>query len=183
MYENFLRGRKKAVWVSISGDLCVDSKRDFTDIGMAGVELHNFKDTPAKQKIKAKEGVLFSTYSLLAQKASSGKAKSRLEKIIDWLGTDFEGPIVFDEAHKAKNDTNTGKAVIELQKRLPLARILYVSATGASEPDHMRYMTRLGLWGEETAFTDHKHFSKSMKKGCVVFLLAISRASFYSGPL
>ncbi len=43
----------------------------------------------------------------------------------------------------AKNPTNAGKAVIELQQRLPMARVIYVSATGASEPGHMRYMTRV----------------------------------------
>ena len=60
--------------------------------------------------------------------------------------------------HRAKNlwtgsssgqgkATKTGTTVMELQKRLPKARIIYASATGASEPRHMAYMTRLGIWG------------------------------------
>lgn len=40
--------------------------------------------------------------------------------------------IVFDECHKAKNATSTkmGKAVLDLQNKLPQARVVYASATG-----------------------------------------------------
>jgi len=34
-----------------------------------------------------------------------------------------------------------------LQLKVPDARILYSSATGASEPRNLAYMTRLGMWG------------------------------------
>lgn len=40
-----------------------------------------------------------------------------------------------------------GLTVLELQNKLPKARVIYASATGASEPRNMAYMTRLGeLW-------------------------------------
>jgi hypothetical protein len=39
--------------------------------------------------------------------------------------------------------TKTGLAVLELQNKLPNARIVYVTATGASEPRHLGYMVRL----------------------------------------
>lgn len=42
--------------------------------------------------------------------------------------------------------------MLQLQARLPLARVLYASATGVSEPEHLAYMERLGLWGEGSAF-------------------------------
>ena len=45
-----------------------------------------------------------------------------------------------------------GQAVNEIQELLPLARIVYCSATGCSEAMHMAYMTRLGLWGPGTLF-------------------------------
>jgi hypothetical protein len=41
---------------------------------------------------------------------------------------------------------------MELQRRLPNARIMYVSATGASEAENLCYMERLGLWGPGSAF-------------------------------
>ena len=67
---------------------------------------------------------------------------------------------MFDECHRAKNlcpvgsskPTKTGLTVLELQNKLPKARIIYASATGASEPRNMAYMTRLGLWGPGTPF-------------------------------
>lgn len=33
VFENFIRGRRKAVWLSASADLHVDAQRDFADIG------------------------------------------------------------------------------------------------------------------------------------------------------
>ena len=81
--------------------------------------------------------------------------------------------IVFDECHKAKNYMSSateqgksnekkkqcskiGKAVVELQDLLPNARVLYVSATGATDVCHLGYMTRLGLWGQSRSFRDRK---------------------------
>jgi hypothetical protein len=87
-------------------------------------------------------------------------------------GESFDGVIIFDEAHKAKNlvpcgsakPTKTGLAVLELQEKLPNARIVYASATGASEPKNMAYMVRLGLWGVGTPFTDFNDFIQSIEK-------------------
>lgn len=66
------------------------------------------------------------------------KYNSRLKQLVEWCGQDFEGVIIFDECHKAKNlvasgkekQTKTGLAVLELQLALPLARVVYASATG-----------------------------------------------------
>ena len=105
------------------------------------------------------EGVMFSTYSTLI--ANSKKAKhTRLEQLIQWAGENFDGAIIFDECHKAKNiypdgskkSTLTGLAILQLQKKLPNARIIYASATGASEPKNMAYMVRLGLWSQGSPF-------------------------------
>jgi P-loop containing NTP hydrolase pore-1 len=48
---------------------------------------------------------------------------------------------VFDEGHAAKNlrpgkagSSMTGQKVFALQEQLPKARVVYVSATGATEP-------------------------------------------------
>ena len=50
------------------------------------------------------------------------------------------------------------QAVIEIQRRLPNARVLYVSATGATESSNLGYMQRLGLWGVGTAFETRSMF-------------------------
>ncbi|CAE7769284.1 FGT1, partial [Symbiodinium microadriaticum] len=112
-----------------------------------------------------KEGVLFVTYSSLvaSRKGRTLKklSKSRLDQVIKWCGGEsFDGCIMFDECHRAKNfimggkgkSTRSGQAVFDMQEALPLARVVYCSATGVTDPVNMGYMTRLGLWGEGTSF-------------------------------
>lgn len=60
--------------------------------------------------------------------------------------------------------TKTGLTVLELQNRLPKARVVYASATGASEPRNMAYMTRLGIWGEGTPFPEFSDFISAVEK-------------------
>lgn len=48
--------------------------------------------------------------------------------------------------------------MLELQQKLPNSRVVYSSATGATEPKNMAYMTRLGLWGKGTPFADFNAF-------------------------
>lgn len=45
-----------------------------------------------------------------------------------------------------------------LQEMLPEARVVYCSATGASEPRNLGYMVRLGLWGDGTSFQNFQKF-------------------------
>ena len=47
------------------------------------------------------EGVIFLTYSSLT--SSSDKGDTRLQQLVDWAGPHFDGLIIFDECHKAKN--------------------------------------------------------------------------------
>ncbi len=40
IYENFLRGRNRAIWVSVSNDLKYDAERDLDDIGAKAIKVH-----------------------------------------------------------------------------------------------------------------------------------------------
>ena len=40
IFENFVKGRKKAIWVSVSNDLKYDSERDLNDIGANKIEVY-----------------------------------------------------------------------------------------------------------------------------------------------
>ena len=51
-----------------------------------------------------------------------------------------------------------------MQVQLPKARIVYASATGASEPKHMAYMVRLGIWGKGSPFRDFNDFLAAVEK-------------------
>nr|XP_020508224.2 LOW QUALITY PROTEIN: protein strawberry notch homolog 2-like [Labrus bergylta] len=164
--ENYLKGRKKSLWFSISNDLKFDAERDLKDIDALNIPVH------ALNKIKygdtaTSEGVLFATYSaLIGESQAGGQHRTRIKQILDWCKPDFDGVIIFDECHKAKNATSTkmGKAVLDLQNKLPRARVVYASATGASEPKNMIYMSRLGIWGEGTPFRAFEDFLHAIEK-------------------
>ncbi|VDN09853.1 unnamed protein product, partial [Dibothriocephalus latus] len=184
IYENYLQHRKKAIWLSVSNDLRVDAERDLADVGLGRVKVHSlnkfrYARISGKANGRVKKGVLFSTYSSLigeSQGSAKAKYKTRLKQIVHWCGKDFDGvvrlDIVFDECHRAKNltpsgsqkPTKTGLTVLELQNRLPNARIVYASATGATEPRNMAYMTRLGLWGEGTPFPTFLSFIQTLER-------------------
>ncbi|XP_049824362.1 protein strawberry notch isoform X2 [Aethina tumida] len=179
IYENYLKGRKRAIWVSVSNDLKYDAERDLRDIGAGKIDVHalnKFKYAKISSAINnnVKKGVVFSTYSALIGESNSagGKYKSRLKQLLQWCGQDFDGLIIFDECHRAKNlcpvgsskPTKTGLTVLELQNKLPKARVVYASATGASEPRNMAYMVRLGMWGEGTPFGEFADFISAVEK-------------------
>ncbi|XP_057319097.1 protein strawberry notch-like isoform X4 [Microplitis mediator] len=180
IFENYLKGRKRAIWVSVSNDLKYDAERDLKDIGAGKIDVHplnKFKYAKISSAVNGnvKKGVIFSTYSaLIGESSQSGgaKYKSRLKQLLQWCGDDFDGLIIFDECHRAKNlcptgsskPTKTGLTVLELQTKLPKARVVYASATGASEPRNMAYMVRLGMWGEGTPFAEFNDFIAAVEK-------------------
>lgn len=172
--DNFNQGRRKALWISVTQDLMEDAKRDWGDLGGDTNLIFN-KD--ALEKILKKggnvsqEGILFTTYTTLGTKPKAGsKKKSNLEIISEWLGKDFDGVIIYDEAHKMNNLIPTkGKrgqqnaavsaiAADNIQEMFPKARVVYMSATGASEVKDLCFASRLGIWGEGTPFVDAKDF-------------------------
>lgn len=179
IFENYLLGRKRSLWLSVSSDLKYDAERDLRDIGAKNIKVHalnkfKYAKISGKENGSVKKGCLFATYSSLIGECRTAKSKyrTRLKQIIQWCGQDFEGVIVLDECHRAKNlvptagskPTKTGRMVMELQKALPNARIVYASATGATEPRNMAYMTRLGLWGEGQAFPEFADFINAVEK-------------------
>ena len=166
------RGRAKHLWFSTSSDLRHDAQRDLRDLG-CHVAVHDGaqeldRGTLGLGMAKGlKEGVLFSTYAtLVSAGAQKQKGKSRLQQLVDWCGgAAFDGALLFDECHKAKNYTGkeetsskVSQAVLELQRLLPRARVVYCSATGASELSNMAYMERLALWGPSSAFKSFDDF-------------------------
>jgi hypothetical protein len=56
------------------------------------------------------------------------------------------------------------QAVLALQRRCPQARVMYVSATGATEAENLCYMERLGLWGQGTSFGTRAEFVQLLNK-------------------
>lgn len=107
--------------------------------------------------------------------------------MVEWLGKDFDGVIAFDEAHSMGNaiaikgkrgvrrPSQQALAGINLQRELPNARVVYVSATGATEVSNLSYADRLGLWGEGTPFADVNEFVNGVSAGGIAAMELISR--------
>ncbi|MBL0916672.1 MAG: strawberry notch family protein, partial [Sphingopyxis sp.] len=136
--DNMLKGRKRAVWLSISDRLLEDAQRDWSALGQERLLVTPLSRYRQGTPIKLAEGILFTTYATLRSQAREGKA-SRVEQIVEWLGADFDGVIIFDEAHAMANaaggkgdrgeqkPSQQGRAGLRLQHALPDARIVYVS--------------------------------------------------------
>jgi hypothetical protein len=179
--DNWFQNRRRAVWFSVNNDLLDSTRRDLNDLGV-DIPLAKINDDPAAGDISLRRGVIFSSYGSLIASAKNGAR--RLDQIQRWLGSD--GVIIFDEAHKAKNalaggrgePTLTGQAVIDLQDAThnPDYRVVYSSATGATDVRNMAYMTRLGLWGKGTSFPDgFKDFMEDIDGGGVGAMEMVSR--------
>lgn len=116
---------------------------------------------------------------------------SRLDQVIQWLKRCPDGSpfIALDECHRAKNlvpekGTNqvasqTGLAVDHLQADLPLAKVLYSSATGASEPRNLAYMTRLGMFGFEDTAKMIELLEKSKKGALELAAMSLKATGTY----
>jgi predicted RNA methylase len=193
--DNWLKGRRRAVWISKSDKLIEDAERDWTAIGGYRSDIVPLSRFRQGASIALDEGILFTTYATLRTQAKGDKS-SRIQQIIEWLGRDpgseagtgFDGVVVFDEAHAMANaagdkgergekkPSQQGQAGLRLQHALHDARILYVSATGATTVQNLAYAARLGLWGTgDFPFATRADFVASMEKGGVAAMEVLAR--------
>jgi len=182
--DNMVQGRKKAVWISKSSNLHPDAQRDWADIGGNKDDVFSFSKTKLGEKITQDSGILFSSYDTLATEKAD---KNRLQQIVDWLGKDFDGVIAFDEAHNMGNllgkQGSRGKtkpaakalAGAKLQEMLPNARVVYVSATAATDVNELAFAQRLGLWGKGTQFHDVNDFVSKISSGGLAAMELVAR--------
>ncbi len=69
-----------------------------------------------------------------------------------------------------------GRAGLRLQHALPNARVVYVSATGATTVHNLAYAQRLGLWGgEDFPFATRAEFVEAIEAGGVAAMEVLAR--------
>ena len=69
-----------------------------------------------------------------------------------------------------------GRAGLRLQHALPNARVVYVSATGATTVHNLAYAQRLGLWGgEDFPFATRAEFVEAIEDGGVAAMEVLAR--------
>jgi hypothetical protein len=187
LLDNWVRGRRKALWISKSDKLLEDAQRDWSALGQERLLVTPLSHFAQGRDIPLAEGILFTTYATLRSEERGAK-KSRVDQIVDWLGADFDGVILFDESHAMANaaggkgergDTmasQQGRAGLRLQHKLPNARVVYVSATGATTVHNLAYAQRLGLWGgEDFPFQTRAEFVEAIEAGGVAAMEVLAR--------
>ncbi len=193
--DNWMQGRKRALWLSQSDKLLEDARRDWTALGGHSDQVIPLGKFRQGAEIPHPEGILFATYATLRSPSRQDKP-SRLDQIVRWLAGSlededlltFDGAVVFDEAHAMANAAGSkgergdvkpsqqGRAGLRLQNALPDARIAYVSATGATTVPGLAYAGRLGLWGsDETPFEKRTEFVSAMEAGGVAAMEVVAR--------
>ena len=187
LLDNWAQGRRKALWISKSDKLLEDAQRDWSALGQERLLVTPLSRFGQGRDIPLTEGILFTTYATLRSE-ERGARKSRVDQIVDWLGADFDGVILFDESHALANaagskgergDTEAsqqGRAGLRLQHKLPNARVVYVSATGATTVHNLAYAQRLGLWGgEDFPFATRAEFVEAIEAGGVAAMEVLAR--------
>jgi predicted RNA methylase len=187
LLDNWLQGRRRAVWISKSDKLIEDAKRDWTALGMERLLITPLARFRQGSPIRLEQGILFATYATLRTDAREERV-SRVQQIVDWLGSDFDGVIVFDESHAMANaaggkgergeqaPSQQGRAGLRLQHALPNSRVVYVSATGATTVHNLAYAQRLGLWGgEDFPFATRAEFVAAIEAGGVAAMEVLAR--------
>ncbi|MER9437205.1 strawberry notch family protein [Mesorhizobium sp. M0618] len=185
--DNWMQGRRKAVWISKSDKLIEDARRDWSALGMERLLVTPLSRFPQGRPVTLAEGILFTTYATL-RSDDRGEKVSRVKQIVEWLGPDFDGAIIFDEAHAMQNaaggksergdaaPSQQGRAGLRLQHALPNARIVYASATGATTVHNLAYAQRLGLWGGELfPFSTRAEFVEAIEAGGVAAMEVLAR--------
>jgi predicted RNA methylase len=187
LLDNWGKGRRRAVWVSKSDKLLEDAQRDWSALGQERLLVTPQSRFRPGTPIRLQEGILFTTYATLRSEAR-GDQGSRVGQIVDWLGSDFDGVIIFDESHAMQNAgggksergdveaSQQGRAGLRLQHALAEARILYVSATGATTVQNLAYAQRLGLWGDDAfPFANRSEFVEAIEAGGVAAMEVLAR--------
>jgi len=185
--DNWLKGRRRALWISKSDKLLEDAQRDWSALQQEKLLVTPLSRFRQGAPVKLGEAILFTTYATLRSQGREGKA-SRIEQIVEWLGRDFDGVIIFDEAHAMANaaggkgergdqkPSQQGRAGLRLQHALPEARIVYVSATGATTVQNLAYAQRLGLWGgSDFPFVSRADFVAAIEDGGVAAMEVLAR--------
>ncbi|WP_331375356.1 strawberry notch-like NTP hydrolase domain-containing protein [Sinorhizobium chiapasense] len=198
--DNWLKGRRRHVWISKSDKLLEDAQRDWAALGQEKLLVTPLSRFRQGTPIRLDEGILFTTFATLRSDEREGK-RSRIQQIVDWLrheagsgeaatgdARNFDGVIVFDEGHAmanaaggksdrgAKAASQQGRAGLRLQRALPDARIVYVSATGATEVEALAYAERLGLWGSaDFPFPTRSEFVAAIEDGGVAAMEVLAR--------
>src|SRR3546814_2346815 len=77
--DNWLKGRRRALWISKSDKLLKDAQRDWSALGQERLLVTPLSRFRQGTPVRLAEGILFTTYATLRSQGREGKA-SRIER-------------------------------------------------------------------------------------------------------
>ena len=186
LLDNWLKGRRRAVWVSKSDKLIEDAERDWSAIG-GTLRSRAVVALPAGHADPPDEGILFTTYATLRTDAREERV-SRVQQIVDWLGRDFDGVIVFDESarhaecrRRQERARRAGTVAARPGRAAPAARAARCPCPlrlGNRRHDgaQPRLCARLGLWGGgDFPFATRADFVAAIEGGGIAAMEVLAR--------
>lgn len=132
-------------------------------------------DYEARGELPDRDAVIVTSYALI-------RNDDRYEALLAWAQArgEYHGFLIFDEAQNMRNaiedefeegakrmfgtnQSQQGMRGVAIQEALPDARVVYMSATMATDVFNLGYAPRLGLWGRNAPFSSISHFLEAMK--------------------
>lgn len=203
--DNWNQGRKKMLWISAKAGLFKDIQDEMSAIGFDLKNFFNGNLKGGKEMVGRKEGIVYVTYNSMISKydgldphvdpdkpakllpPENPEKPSRMHRLYNYLGPDFDGVIAFDESHYAGNAMDLagsrgvkrasarGMMVLDVQRLYPKARVVYSSATGATDVSNLSYADRLGIWGPGTPFPQKAAFFNAIQAGGLSAMEIVAR--------
>ena len=194
--DRWLRGAKRALWISQSTRLLEDAARLARDRPRRARRVPARRLPPGPADPPRDRHPVHHLRHAALPRPRRGPRPARPDRPLARRrhgrrrrATRSTASIVFDEAHamvaaagpasKTRGEgkpSQQGLAGLRLQHALPNARVLYASATGATTVHGLAYAARLGLWGgDATAFSDRADFVSAMERGGVAAMEIVAR--------
>ena len=146
----------------------------------ASLPIHLFNDVKSPGGITANNGVVAVTYAMLRQRAEDGHFPN-VDLLVGWmLKGGLDGCLILDESQALRNTqdaaeasknsyhaasgSDQAEAAVQLMESLLDARIVYASATGATQLPNLAYMSRLGIWGPGTPYKNFADFADKFER-------------------
>ena len=193
--DNWLRGRRKALWISKSDKLIEDAQRDWSALGRSACWSRRCRVSRKASQSRSRKASCSPPMRRCARMiaATNSRASNRSST---GLAAILTASSIFDESHAMQNAgggkgergdvaaSQQGRAGLRLQHALPNARIVYVSATGATTVHNLAYAQRLGLWGgEDFPFATRAEFVEAIEDGGVAAMEVLARDLKRARPL
>ena len=188
LLDNWLKGRRRAVWVSKSDKLIEDAQRDWSALGQERLLVTPLSRFRQGTPIRLAEGILFTTYATLRSEARDDKA-SRVKQIVDWLGSRFRRrdrvrreptpcrtPPAAKGSAAIKRPRSRAAPACAFSTRCPKPASSMSRRPAPPRVHNLAYAQRLGLWGgEDFPFATRAEFVEAIEAGGVAAMEVLAR--------